>query len=514
MSMFTRRPIDLARQTAVVASEAGWVIERWADEYDGGASSPPSVSVVVSGGELRGPALLTLAVQGTVGALEGGGPSGVVSEHVPRMLPPPATRTTRGRTLMARLVEHPARGTLDELLARDIGLTPGEAATVLVAVARGLADVHACGWAGVLLTPAAVGFRDDGCPVLTGADRRRALDHAAAKEDLDAYAALAAATCAAVSDERGAALLAAVTGSGHRCWDDVIRAVLCTVDPVAIRWEPVSELAAPVPPLAAPAARRAALSGRESAVRGSGLPARPAGAAGAPADGQRGLGVAVFDEGSLGLVPMSSSDSWALGAAARRDVVRFAGTSVPDDGSWDLEATVLRGAVPCGVPVRDCDPPTAVTLTIRGDPPDERSSCSDPVRSEAVRSEAVRSEAARRGAAREWEVGSQVGPAPRDRPRPSPQQVLGIRDAAYRSGRVLTAMERLLEEIGDRPVGRLVGRARTWAAARPLLVAIAVVPLAGVLLALLLLPADEVGGDAVGKSSSALLRESGTGPDW
>lgn len=74
-------------------------------------------------------------------------------------------------------------------------------------------------------------------------------------------------------------------------------------------------------------------------------------------------------------------------------------------------------------------------------------------------------------------------------------------------------MERLLDEVGDRPVGRAVGSLRSWAAARPLLVTIAVVPLVGVLLALLLFPVDEVQGDVVGRSSSALLRESGTGPN-
>ena len=78
---------------------------------------------------------------------------------------------------------------------------------------------------------------------------------------------------------------------------------------------------------------------------------------------------------------------------------------------------------------------------------------------------------------------------------------------------MLRAVERLLDGIGDRPVRRVISVVRAWAVARPLVVAVALVPVAAVLLAVVLFPPAQDGGDAVGKSSSAPFRESGTGPN-
>ncbi|WP_426624325.1 hypothetical protein ACPPVW_17450 [Leifsonia sp. McL0607] len=557
MSIFARRPIDLARQAAAVASEAGWVIERWVDEEEVGklgedgrrldgrrldvrgvdvhgvdgrgadvhgvgvhgwtcsgsiAWSGASVSIVVSGGALRGPARLTLAVRGDGDASSAEGSSGVASEHVPRTLPPPqlrATRAARSRALVVRLVEHPARGTLDGLLARGAGLAAGEAVTVLAAVARGLADFHTCGRAGALLAPSDIGFRDDGCPILTGIDLLRPLDHAAAQRDVDAYAALAATVCTAVSGERGAALLAAATESGHRSWDDVIRAVLHTADPIAIAWGPEAESRAPA---RAPGAEDAAPRGWESAAYCGASPTRPAGA---HRDG-RSPGWAVSDGGSRGLVQGPTDGSWDLEATLRREVVRGAVSSVPSDGSWELEATVRRDSVrSSALSARDGDRRAPIPVaTGSGRPEVERSSPSQVASSEVARWEVVRSQVEAAEVARSQVEAAEVARSEGIRPRRSSQHAPERGGGpSERSGRVLTAMERLLDEVGDRPVGRAVGSLRSWAAARPLLVTIAVVPLVGVLLALLLFPVDEVQGDVVGRSSSALLRESGTGPN-
>lgn len=311
---------------------------------------------------------------------------------------------------MVRLVEHPAGGTLDELVARRARLAVGEAVTVLVAVARGLADLHACGRAGVRLTPHGVGFRDDGCPVLTGIDPVRPLDHDAAKADVKAYASLAATVCAAVGGAPGAALLAAATAAGHRRWEDVIRAVLCTADPIAV----------------------------------------------------------------------------ARQREAHSDVLRTENAPVAEEAaravssSPELEASVGREAVRSAEGERRAASPEVIP----------RSRADD-----------------------EGFVPPGTAPLPATRHRASSRQAKApARDPAG-GDRMLRAVERLLDGIGDRPVGRAMGVVRAWAVARPLVVAVAVVPVAAVLLALVLFPPAQDGGDAVGKSSSAPFRESGTGPN-
>ena len=168
MQIFARRAIDVARQAAVVAAAEGWLIEREADAHGAGprpvgVPSGACASIVVSGGELRGPAVLMLAVRGEGDERGDWALVGIVSDHVPRTLPPPRLASMRGvrsRGLVARLIEHPALGTLDDILTRRGTLEAGEAATILIAVARGLADLHECGRAGVVLTPRCVGLRE------------------------------------------------------------------------------------------------------------------------------------------------------------------------------------------------------------------------------------------------------------------------------------------------------------------------------------------------------------------
>jgi len=408
MGIFTRRPIDLARRAAAVAAEAGWAIERWGE----GRREGDGVSIIVSGGELRGPALATVSVRDEDAAFAPDALWGVVSEHLPRTLSPPPLRSTRarGRALVVRLVEHPAGGTLDELLARRAMLAVGQAVTVLVAVARGLADLHACGRAGVGLTTHDVGFRHDGCPVLMGIDTVRPLDHDAAKADVKAYAILAATVCAAVGGAPGAALLAAATAVGHRRWEDVIRAVLCTADPIAVAWQQEAHTVVQ---------RRDTTPVAEDAV---------------------------------------SAVSWSpeLEASAGREAVRSA------EGE-------RRAASPEVIPWSRADDEGFV-------PPG-------------------------------------TAPLPATRHRASSRQAKApARDPAG-GDRMLRAVERLLDGIGDRPVRRAMGVVRAWAVARPLVVAVALVPVAAVLLAVVLFPPAHDGGDAVGKSSSAPFRESGTGPN-
>ncbi|WP_369963069.1 hypothetical protein [Leifsonia sp. EB34] len=191
------------------------------------------VSVVVAGGELRGEAVLTVA--SAKGAGVGMAWDGVASSHLPRAVPPPRDRLASRGDVMVRLREHPAGGTLDDLLAADGGLTAGEAVTVLVATARGLSGLHRAGRGGVVLGPAHVGLRDDGCPVLTGIDRLRELDQRTMGEDVAGFAELAGTLCRAVTQGRGATVQAAATDRRHGSWEDVVAGLLRAADPTAVR---------------------------------------------------------------------------------------------------------------------------------------------------------------------------------------------------------------------------------------------------------------------------------------
>ncbi len=562
MSIFARRPIDLVRlvaAVAAVASEAGWRIERWDADGGGvdagaagtaaggvrrrgerrrgarrrgarrrgravpgfggaeGAVAEPSteqISIVVSGGELRFPARVTIAAHAG-GDAPGTDPvAGIRSEHLPRTLPPPelrAVRAAHARGLVIRLVEHPTRGTLDDALARADGLAIGEAVTVLAAVARGVADLHAGGRAGVRLAPPYVGFRDDGCPILTGIDRLRPLDHGTAREDLGGFADLATTVCSAVRGGRAAALLAASTAGGHRSWDDVISAVLRAADPIAIA-RPSDAGAHPAAPLNADAASTRRAPARSGTAPNSNEP---------PA-------VEAF---------------WDLEATVLRDDVRAAVSALPrdaapgpygvthaeappyDGGGRDAVVTVPAGRRPAPEPLR-WDGGGRAREPVGGDgggrAPDRTARdggarAPDRTMWDGGRRTPARAmrdggggrapDRAERGGGRRAREHAESGHGGR---QPERTEWNGV--ATSGSDRALGAAERVLYEVGDRPIGRLVGAARAWAGERPLLVGIALVPLVGVLLALVLIPADGPAADVVGKSSSALLREGGTGP--
>lgn len=511
MSIFARRPIDLARLAAAVASEAGWQIERWdaGGGWDGGgvdagaagaevggvrrrgrvvpgyggaegavaAPSVEQVSIAVSGGELRFPARVTIAAHADGDASGTDAFAGIRSEHLPRTLPPPelrGVRAARARGLVIRLVEHPTRGTLDDALARADGLAIGEAVTVLAAVARGLADLHAGGRAGVLLAARDIGIRDDGCPILTGLDRLRPLDRGTAREDLRAFAELAATVCSAVGGGRAAALLAASTAGAHRSWDDVISAVLRAADPIAI---------------ARPSEARADSDSLSGASRGERAALMNADAASTRREPTRGGA----DANSNAPAPVESS--WELEATVLRDDVRAAVSALPREGAPGSHRGRLAEAPPRDGDERD----TVLTVRSGGGPAREPAGWESAGR---AREPAVWDGGLSARDRAEWDGGGR---------RPRRTEWNGV--ATSGSDRALGTAERVLHEVGDRPIGRLVGAARAWAAERPLLVGIALVPLVGVLLALVLVPADGQAAVVVGRSSSALLREGGTGPN-
>lgn len=479
------------------------------------ARSMEQVSIVVSGGELRFPARVTIAAHAG-GDAPGTDPvAGIRSEHLPRTLPPPelrAVRAARARGLAIRLVEHPTRGTLDDVLAQADGLSIGEAVTMLAAAARGVADLHAGGRAGVLLAPPYVGFRDDGCPILTGIDRLRPLDHGTAREDLGAFAELATTVCSAVRGGRAAALLAASTAGGHRSWDDVISTVLRAADPIAIARpsDAGADIAAPLNADAASTRREPARSGAapnsnepppveafwdleatvlRDDVRAvvSALPRDAApglyGVTHAEAPPHDGGGRDTVMTVPAGRRPAPGPLRWDGGGRAREPVGRDGGGRTPDRTTWDGDRRTPDHTMWDG---GRRPPERAVRDGGGGRAPDR----------------------AERGGGRRARERAESGRGGR---QPERTEWNGV--ATSGSGRALGAAERVLYEVGDRPIGRLVGAARAWAGERPLLVGIALVPLVGVLLALVLIPADGSAADVVGKSSSALLREGGTGPN-
>ncbi|NUU05638.1 hypothetical protein [Leifsonia sp. C5G2] len=158
------------------------------------------------------------------------------SEHVVGLVKEVGRRQVRGREVDAVLLADAPGGTLAELIARRSGVPGGEAATVLLCVARGIAALHAAGWAGPTLSLEGVEFAADGCPTLGILDMVVALQPEAAVADAEAYHAFARWLCLRVVDGSGMRLLAAVEGalrSGR--WSAVAEAVAAVARPVAVK---------------------------------------------------------------------------------------------------------------------------------------------------------------------------------------------------------------------------------------------------------------------------------------
>jgi hypothetical protein len=105
-------------------------------------------------------------------------------------------------------------GSLAELLSARATLDAGEAVTVLAPVAACLARIHACGVSHRALTPAAVLFRGDGAPMLTGFGSAALFDAGLPEVALEVQPGVAddRAALARIAD----AVLSRVTGSRAR----------------------------------------------------------------------------------------------------------------------------------------------------------------------------------------------------------------------------------------------------------------------------------------------------------
>jgi len=228
----TATPAELLRVARVLAESEGWE----ASAASGGAPEdrPGEARIVVSGGALPGRGVLRVREADPVVwpprdvlARRAAG-----SEHVTAVLSEVGTRRIRGREVDAVVLAHADGGDLAQLLQRRRGLRGGEAATVLLGVAAGLAALHAGGWASPELSPAGIVFAGDGCPALDLLDGVVRSEPAAVVADAEAFYALARMLSLRVVDGAGMVLLsAAEKGLRAGRWEAVEASVLSAIAP-------------------------------------------------------------------------------------------------------------------------------------------------------------------------------------------------------------------------------------------------------------------------------------------
>ncbi|WP_043993624.1 hypothetical protein [Leifsonia xyli] len=243
-----RRPVDLARQTRFIAERHGWTLLALPPGRKLPDDLPGERSALVIGDDLVEPAVLRVRLQDVGPPPDDRAPedAGIAfadvrarrearSEHIAGVLGEFPPRLSRGRTVTAVLVQNASRGSLRTLLEERPALSAGAAATILVGVARALADLRAAGWAGAAPTSDSVGFRADGCPVLTRLDGVRPTDASAELADRRAVHALARSICLAVPRAAAAGLFAAVEGAlAHTGWERLSAAVLAAAQPAPL----------------------------------------------------------------------------------------------------------------------------------------------------------------------------------------------------------------------------------------------------------------------------------------
>ncbi|SEH97111.1 MULTISPECIES: hypothetical protein [unclassified Leifsonia] len=228
----TATPAELLRVARVLADSEGWEASATA----GGAPEdrPGEGRIVVSGGALPGRGVLRVREADPVVwpprdvlARRAAG-----SEHVIAVLSEVGTRRIRGREVDAVVLAHADGGDLAQLLQRRRGLRGGEAATILLGVAAGLAALHTGGWASPELSPSGIVFGGDGCPALDLLDGVVRSEPAAVVADADAFYALARMLSLRVVDGTGMVLLSAVE-KGLRVgrWEAVEASVLSAIAP-------------------------------------------------------------------------------------------------------------------------------------------------------------------------------------------------------------------------------------------------------------------------------------------
>ena len=228
----TATSAELLRAAHVLADSEGW--EASASSGSGPEDRPGEARIVVSGGVLPGRGVLRVREADPVVWP----PRDVLarraarSEHVIGVVFEVGTRRIRGHEVDAVVLAQADGGDLAQLLQRRRGVRGGEAATVLLGVAAGLAALHAGGWASPELSPAGIVFAGDGCPALDLLDGVVRSEPAAVVADAEAFYALARTLSLRVVDGTGMVLLSAVE-KGLRVgrWEAVEASVLSAIAP-------------------------------------------------------------------------------------------------------------------------------------------------------------------------------------------------------------------------------------------------------------------------------------------
>ncbi|MET3567711.1 hypothetical protein ABIC47_003220 [Leifsonia sp. 563] len=230
---------ELLRVARTIAAAEGWEVDAPTCQVRG--EPPHEIRVAVSGGRLPGRRLLRVRERAPGVAADSADIAArvaAISEHVVGVVAQLPDRRVRGREVDAVLLDYPEHGDLDGLLARRGGVRSGEAATILLGAAAGLAALHSSGWAGPGLTGSGIVFLGDGCPALDALDDVGPWTADAAVTDAERFYALARTICLKVVDGFGMRLLAAVEAGLRRGrWPAVADSVLHVVAPEPVGLE-------------------------------------------------------------------------------------------------------------------------------------------------------------------------------------------------------------------------------------------------------------------------------------
>ncbi|WP_285116423.1 hypothetical protein [Leifsonia sp. fls2-241-R2A-40a] len=227
---------ELLRAANSIAASRGWQVGGTAREARGDPGE--EVRLLVAGEGLPGPSVLRLRVRPAAGASPPNVPGrqAARSEHLVGVVCEPWTLSLRATEAEAVVLGPAPEADLERLLRERGGLDGGEAATILLGVAAGIAALHLAGWSGPELSPTDIAFVRDGCPALDGLDALTVWTPTAAVADADAFHGLARTVCLRVADGSGMRLLAAVEAGLRRGrWTGVEESVLAAVSPSAVR---------------------------------------------------------------------------------------------------------------------------------------------------------------------------------------------------------------------------------------------------------------------------------------